>query len=239
MLYRGTRLFIPPRLRQEAFRINHGDNHSGIQSSIRRMKISTWWPSMESDIERMVKQCPSCRKCRFQGEQSVHKWPEATPFQRIHIDWADVSGVGTVLIIVDSGTGWIEAFLTSNRSSETVIKCLRNVFSRFGTPETLVSDNGKEFVSRDLNCWLKRQGVNKMESPPYFPRSNGLAERAVRTVKTALSSWKESVYHNDFNAFLQRVLFHHSLFVLSRKISCRASVRPTIACSCRVSISTG
>ena len=216
MLYRGKRLFIPPRLREKAFKASHGDSHSGIHSSVRRLKISAWWPNMDSEIERMVRQCSVCKRKRFRGDESVHKWPTANPFERLHMDWADIPSVGTVLIIVDAGSGWIEAFPTKNRSSETVIKCLRTVFTRFGIPVTLVSDNGKEFTSRDLNLWLERQGVNKLESPPYFPQANGLAERAVRTVKSALSTWKESVYHKDFNTFLQRILFHHRVSSFSR-----------------------
>ena len=129
---------------------------------------------------------------------------------------ADVPEAGLVLVVVDAGSGWIEAFPTRDRSSGTVIKCLRTIFTRFGVPELLVSDNGKEFVSRELNVWLERQGVKKMESPPYFPRANGLAERAVHTLKTALKTWKESVYHSDFNTFLQRVLFHHRISAFSR-----------------------
>ena len=93
---------------------------------------------------------------------------------------------------------------------------MRTIFTRFGVPELMVCDNGKEFVSRELNLWLERQGVRKMESPPYFPRANGLAERTVSTLKSALVTWKESVYHSDFNTFLQRVLFHHRVSAFSR-----------------------
>ena len=132
------------------------------------------------------------------------------------MDWADVPGAGLVLVVVDAGSGWIMAFPTRDRSSKTVIKCLRTVFTRFGVPELMVSDNRKEFVSREVNLWLERQGVRKMESPPYFPRANGLAERAVRTLKSALVTWKENVYHSDFNTFLQRVLFHHRVSAFSR-----------------------
>ena len=42
MLYRGTRLFVPPRLRLKAFKLSHEDCHSGIKSTAQRLKISTW-----------------------------------------------------------------------------------------------------------------------------------------------------------------------------------------------------
>ena len=200
----------------KAFKLNHEDSHSGVKSTAHRLKISTWWPNMDKDIEDMVGKCQICRRVRFRGDRAVHKWPEAAPFERMHMDWADVPGAGLVLVMVDAGSGWIEAFPTRDRSSKTVIKCLRTIFTRFGVPELMVSDNGKEFVSRELNLWLERQGVKKMESPPYFPRANGLAERAVRTLKSALVTWKESVYHSDFNTFLQRVLFHHRISAFSR-----------------------
>ena len=216
ILYRGTRVFVPLRLRKRAFQISHGDAHSGIHSSIRRLKISAWWPGMDSDIERFVRQCEVCGRNKFRGQTSVHKWPSSAPFERLHMDWADIPSVGNVLIIVDAGSGWMEAFPTKDRTSGTVIKCLRAVFTRFGIPVVLVSDNAKEFVSQELNLWLERQGVSKMESPPYFPQANGIAERAVRTVKDALGTWKESVYHKDFNTFLQRILFNHRVSSHSR-----------------------
>ena len=70
----------------------------------------------------------------------MHRWPEAAPFVKMHMDWADVPGAGLALLVVDAGSWWIEVFPTRDRSSQTVVKCLRTIFTRFGVPELLVSD---------------------------------------------------------------------------------------------------
>ena len=67
------------------------------------------------------------------------------------MDWAHVKGIGDVLILVDAGSGWIEAFPMCDRTSASVIKCLRTVFTRFGVAETLVSHNAPEFISDEIN----------------------------------------------------------------------------------------
>lgn len=216
MLYAGTKLFIPSRLRQAVFNICHEENHSGIHSSIQRIRLSAWWPGMDKDIQLMVEKCGICRKLRPSVSKAVDVWPAARPFQRLHMDWAHVNGVGDVLIIVDAGSGWIEAFPMRDRSSNSVIRCLRTVYTRFGVAEALVSDNAKEFVSQEVNTWLHLQGTKKLESPPYFPRANGLAERAVQTVKNGLKAWKETCAHMGFVAYLQKVLLHHRIATSAR-----------------------
>ena len=85
---------------------------------------------------------------------------------------------------------------------------LSQIFARFGIPRTLVSDNGPEFVSGDLKHWCQSMGIQKMESPVYHPRANGLAERAVQTVKKALQAWNPNL-NVKFGAFLQRALMTH------------------------------
>ena len=119
------------------------------------------------------------------------------------MDWGYVKDQGNILVIVDAGSGWIEAFPTGNRTPETVKIYLSQIFARFGIPKTLVSDNGPEFVSGDLKQWRESLGIKKMESPVYHPRANGLAERAVQTVKRALQAWSPNL-NVSFGAFLQK-----------------------------------
>ena len=124
------------------------------------------------------------------------------------MDWGYVKDQGNILKIVDAGSGWIEAFPAGNRTSETVIIYLSQIFARFGIPKTLVSDNGPEFVSEDFKQWCESLGIKKIESPVYHPRANGLAERAVQTVKRALQAWSPNL-NVSFGAFLQRALMTH------------------------------
>ena len=79
---------------------------------------------------------------------------------------------------------------------------------RFRKPKTLVSDYGPEFVRGDLKEWCESLGNRKMESPVYHPRANGLAERAVQTVKRPLQAWSPNL-NVSFGAFLQRALMTH------------------------------
>lgn len=209
LLYRGRRVFIPARLRREAFNAAH-DTHAGYQATFNRMAMSCWWPGMHSDVERFVRQCGACNRLRPRLLKTRDTWPSAAfPFQNVHIDWAYVKEAGNVLIAVDSFSGWIEAFPCKDRSTDNVIRSLRTVFTRFGVPELLVSDNAPEFVSAPLLSWLRINGIKKLESPTYYPQANGAAERAVQTVKKALRAWSERVTHAEFTPFLQRVLFHH------------------------------
>ena len=140
--------------------------------------------------------------------KTVSTWPEADIWERLHMDWGYVKDPGNILVIVAAGSGWIEAFPAGNRTSETVKIYLSQIFARFGISKNLVSDNGPLFVSGDLKQWCESLGIKKIESPVYHPRANGLAERAVQTVKRALQAWSPKL-NVLFGAFLQRALMTH------------------------------
>ncbi|KAK9686974.1 Integrase core domain [Popillia japonica] len=77
--------------------------------------------------------------------------------------------------------------------AKNTIEKLRCTFSYFGLPEELVSDNGPPFNGEEYKKFCKSNGITHRFSPPLHPCSNGLAERAVRTVKSIL---KKQLYEN-------------------------------------------
>ena len=75
--------------------------------------------------------------------------------------------------------------MSSITTAETIQR-LRRTFAQEGVPRVLVSDNGPSLVSAEMERWLSAIGCRHIRAPPYHPRSNGLAERFVRTLKEHL-----------------------------------------------------
>jgi hypothetical protein len=92
-----------------------------------------------------------------------------------------------LFIVVDSHSKWIEVHTVSTITSTGTIEKLRQSFASFGLPETIVSDNASVFTSQEFQKFTSRNGIDHIRVAPYHPASNGLAERAVQTVKAGLS----------------------------------------------------
>ena len=89
------------------------------------------------------------------------------------MDWAYIKDQRSLLVIVDAGSGWVEAFICRDRSTTTVLEVLRKLFCRYGVPQTLVTDNGAEFKAETIQKWLAAQACRQLWSPLYHPRANG------------------------------------------------------------------
>ena len=97
-------------------------------------------------------------------------------------------------------------FVVSSPSSQQAIQALRRVFSTHGLPQILVSDNGAAFTSSEFQAFVTRNGFKHVRSVPYHPATNGLAERAVQTVKEALKKTS-----SDIDTRLSRIFFQYRL----------------------------
>ena len=64
---------------------------------------------------------------------------------------------------------------------------MKSVFSRYGIPELLISDNGPQYVSKEFEEFAEKYNFKHTTSSPHFPQSNDQAERTVQTVKRLLS----------------------------------------------------
>ena len=81
---------------------------------------------------------------------------------------------------------------------------LQELFARFGLPETIVSDNGTPFTSKQFKNFSKLLSINHLKSVSCHPRSNGLAERFIDVFKRTI---KKQMGPKQKNEELQEFLF--------------------------------
>ena len=74
----------------------------------------------------------------------------------------------------------------SSTSSECTIEILQSLFTRYGIPRILVSDNDTQFTSETCNQFCKGNGIQYKLSAPYQPSTNGEAEQFVQTFKSSM-----------------------------------------------------
>ena len=79
---------------------------------------------------------------------------------------------------------------------------MRSSFATLGLPEQLVTDNGPSFTSEEFALFLQMNGIKHITTAPYHPGSNGLAERAVQTLKSGLKKIAEGSLANRLSRFL-------------------------------------
>ena len=81
-------------------------------------------------------------------------------------------------------------------------------FATHGLPEILVWDNGTVFTSTEFQEFVRLNGIHHITSVPYHPASNGLAERAVQTLKQGL---RKSTSADEMETRVPRFLFRYRI----------------------------
>ena len=76
-------------------------------------------------------------------------------------------------------------------SAQHIAEHFRLIFSEYGWPDTLVSDNGLCYVAKMFTSLIKEYAVNHITSSPHYPQSNGLAEKFVQIVNNLFHKVKD------------------------------------------------
>ena len=142
----------------------------------------------------MVKSCEKCQK-----EGNITRRYEMPMIPIFPIEVFDIWGMDFmgplpsskgnkyILLAVDYVSKWVEARACQTDDSKVVSHFLRtNIFSRFGVPRAIISDQGSHFCNGTITALFKKYGVTQRTSTAYHPQSNGQAELSNRIIKTIL-----------------------------------------------------
>ncbi|VDL66057.1 unnamed protein product [Nippostrongylus brasiliensis] len=200
----GDRIVIPERLRAAVLEQLH-EGHPGMTRMKMLAREYVFWPNINKDIENCVRKCDRCQKlAKNPVKATLCSWPtEEEPWRRIHADFAGPVDGKMYLVVVDAYSKWPEIVDIPVATTSATIKELRRLFAQFGNPETLVTDNGSPFTSKEFEDFCSENGIRHLRSPPFHPLSNGQAERFVDTFKRTLQKLKnDTSKHEALQSFL-------------------------------------
>ncbi|KAA5557089.1 transposase family protein [Pseudomonas aeruginosa] len=106
----------------------------------------------------------------------------------MHIDFAGPFEGSYWLVLCDALSKWVEIRPMKHINTRSLCLTLDNIFCTFGLPKMIISDNGPQFTSYEFKEYCTKQSILHVTSSPYHPRTNGLAERLVRTFKNRMAS---------------------------------------------------
>lgn len=201
----GVRVIILSNLRAKVLEELHMGHFEEVK--IKALASFVWWPKIDQDIEQVAMQCSGCKQVQnVPAHAPLHQWEwPASPWQRIHIDFAGPFMGTNFLVVVDAFSKWPEVVTLSSTPTSQTITMLRDLFaSTVPVPEQLVSDNGPQFTSEEFQIFLKRNRISHITSAPWHPATNGQAERFVQSLKQALRDVQNNniALHEKLSHFL-------------------------------------
>ncbi|XP_033121474.1 uncharacterized protein K02A2.6-like [Anneissia japonica] len=94
-----------------------------------------------------------------------------------------------ILTITDYYSSYHAAIIVKEITSNVIIECLQLVFARFGYPDEVLTDNGKQ-LSAKIEKYFNACGIKHLLASPYYPKTNGEIERFHRYFKKCIKNAK-------------------------------------------------
>eukprot|EP00731_Ephydatia_muelleri_P023099 Em0015g682a len=189
----GMRVVIPRKLQAKVLSELH-QNHPGMSRMKSLARSHVWWPNIDRDIEACVRACECCQAIKQSiplAPMQPWTWPER-PWQRVHVDFAGPFLGKMFFLLMDAHSKWPEVYEMTSTTAQKTVDILRHIFAAYGLPEQLVSDNGPQFVAKEFEDFMLKNGIRHIRSAPYHPATNGLVERFVQSFKRAMETGKNS-----------------------------------------------
>jgi RNase H-like domain found in reverse transcriptase/Integrase zinc binding domain len=197
----NNKIYIPKALRKPILSWYHTAlQHPGIQRTERTMRSHLVWPGLSSDVEKHIRSCHQCQRCKNPRKKYGHlslKNIDQNPGDTLCVDLIGPYTITTkhgkklnlhALKRCDPATGWFEVAEIRNKTYEGTAKILDQTwFCRYPRPKRCISDNGNEFLGKEFQELLQSYGVKSVATTVKNPQAN-FVERVHQTLGNMLRS---------------------------------------------------
>ena len=142
--------------------------HPGVERMMSLLHARVFFPDMQLHVQHYICVCEACKLFSAKAEAAdVERYTASAPFELLHMDFLKLDpckgGIDNVLVVVDHFTCFAWAIPTRNQTAAVTAEALwRNVFSLFGWPECILSDQGANFLSQLMTEFCQLAGTEKL-----------------------------------------------------------------------------
>ena len=180
--------------------------HQGIVKTKRFLRDSVWFPGIDKMVEEMVRECLPCQAAKH-DPKPVSEPLQMSPLpqgqsQELSMDFGGpFPNEDYLLVVTDDFSRYPEVAILRSTSAKAVIPHLYSIFARQGIPNVVRSDNRLPFNSEHFQKFATHLGFTHRRITPLWPRTNGEAERLMRTLEKAIRSavikgknWRQELF---------------------------------------------
>ncbi|XP_061395874.1 uncharacterized protein K02A2.6-like, partial [Musca vetustissima] len=206
ILLRGTKIVIPLPLRARVLTLAH-EGHPGETVMKRRLRSKVWWPLIDRDVGKYVKNCRHCllvSQPQYPAPMIRRVFPEG-PWLCLAMDLlGPLPNHDFILVVIDYYSRYQEVKFLKKITSSAIIDLLEEIFSRLGYPKSITTDNGRQFVSDEFKGYCADRNIEIITSPPYWPQANGEVENMNRSIvkRLRIAHSNGSDYKKEIQKFM-------------------------------------
>ena len=182
------RIVVPIGRRQNVLELAHSScvaGHFGVKKTFAKISCKFLWPKMWTQVQSYVKTCVGCQRASRKDKGKAPLQPlqcMEEPFQKVAFDLVgplpkSQSGYRYILTAMCLYTKFPSAIPLKRVDNHSVLEAMFEIFSTFGLPEELLTDQGSVFTSKLTKAMCESFGIHKLQMSPYHPQSDGALER--------------------------------------------------------------
>ena len=178
--------------------------HIGQTKLYNILRQSYFNENMNKKIKEMVSACHACllsQPANYRYNPISPYLNDLYPFYELSMDHFKMNKVKNyeyVLIVLDTYSQFAFLFPCTNQKSTHVARFLEQIFSTFGAPHCVKSDNAQSLLKAQTvkDIMSKYNVKRRLLTLPYHPSHNAQVERTIGTMRKLLRAFETSTHNN-------------------------------------------
>ena len=197
--------------------LHDSTGHQGMDRTESLVRQRCFWPRMQTDVKNWVNNCNRCTLAKPPSREirtPMVGLSASRPLEVVSVDFTllepSSNGIENILVMTDVFTKFAVAAPTRNQTASTTAKILvKEWFLRYGIPDRIHSDQGRNFEAKLVKQLYKLYSVQSSHTTRYYPKGNGLCERYNKTLHNLLSTL-EPEQKRKWPEYIQTVVAYYN-----------------------------